>query len=120
MIARVWSARAASEEAPRYAAHLKDAVLPVVQQIPGYLGATLLESNASRASSASRAEGGTKDEVEIVVVTWWRSEDDVRAFAGENIGRAVVSAEARALLTQFDDTVRHFEVTFEDRSRLTS
>ena len=139
MIARVWTARASAANARRYAEHLRDAVLPVVQNVPGYAGATLLErrasgasgaSGASEASGASGASGGSRasgasgvtetgsaadDEIVITVITWWRSEADIRAFAGDNITRAVVTDEARGLLTQFDDTVRHFEVMLEDR-----
>jgi hypothetical protein len=127
MIARVWTARASGANARRYAEHLRDAVLPVVQRVPGYAGATLLEgrtSGASGASGASRANGASgvteagsaaDDEIVITVITWWRSEADIRAFAGDNITRAVVTDEARGLLTRFDDTVRHFEVMLEDR-----
>ena len=102
MIARLWTARAPAANAQRYAAHLKAAVLPLVQKVPGYSGATLLE----------RVDGS---EVAIVVMTWWRSMDDINAFAGADISRAVVADEARALLTQFDEQVRHFNVTLEDR-----
>jgi heme-degrading monooxygenase HmoA len=102
MIARVWTARAAASNALRYVSHLRDAVLPVVQKMPGYVGATLLE----------RQDG---DDIKIVVMTWWRSADDIRAFAGDDITRAVVTDEARALLAQFDREVQHFDVTLEDR-----
>jgi heme-degrading monooxygenase HmoA len=102
MIARVWTARAAASNALRYVSHLRDAVLPVVQKMPGYVGATLLE----------RQDG---DDIKIVVMTWWRSADDIRAFAGDDITRAVVTDEARALLAQFDREVHRFAVTLEDR-----
>jgi heme-degrading monooxygenase HmoA len=102
MIARLWTARASASNAPRYTAHLREAVLPIVQKMPGYVGATLLE----------RPDGG---DIAIVVMTWWRSADDIRAFAGDDITRAVVADEARALLARFDREVQHFDVTLEDR-----
>ncbi len=102
MIARVWTARASAANAPRYASHLRDTVLPILQAMPGYSGATLLERQ-------------DRDEVVLVVMTWWRSTDDIRAFAGNNIAVAVVADEAKALLTQFDGEVRHFDVALEDR-----
>jgi heme-degrading monooxygenase HmoA len=102
MIARLWSARAARASATPYAAHLRDAVLPRIKQLPGYQGATLLE----------RTDGS---EVEFVVITWWRSLDDIRAFAGNDSERAVVAGAARDLLQRFDDHVRHFDVALEDR-----
>jgi heme-degrading monooxygenase HmoA len=112
MIARLWTARASTVNARRYAEHLRDAVLPVVQRVPGYAGATLLER---RASGVTETGSTADDQIVITVITWWRSEADIRAFAGDHITRAVVTDEARGLLTQFDDTVRHFEVTLEDR-----
>ena len=81
--------------------HLRDAVLPQVRSLPGYEGATLLE----------RQDGA---ETEITVITLWRSLDDIRAFAGEPIERAVVTDEARALLASFDSEVRHFRVALQD------
>jgi len=34
----------------------------------------------------------------------------IRAFAGEHVERAVVEPEAAAVLTRFDQEVRHYEV----------
>jgi heme-degrading monooxygenase HmoA len=102
MIARVWTARALAANGPQYASHLRQTVLPVLQAMPGYLGATLLERQ-------------DRDEVAIVVMTWWRSADDIRAFAGNDIAAAVIADEAKALLTQFDREVRHFDVALDDR-----
>jgi hypothetical protein len=45
-----------------------------------------------------------------VAVTLWDSLDSIRKFAGDAIDRAVVEPEARAVLSSFDDFVRHFEV----------
>lgn len=50
------------------------------------------------------------DEVEFVAVTLWESLDAIREFAGAEIDHAVVGPEARALLSSFDDFVRHFEL----------
>lgn len=102
MIARLWRARSLRERAALYADHLRDAVLPRLRETRGYQGATLLE----------RADGA---EVEIVVLTWWRSVDDIRAFAGDDSERAVVAEQARSLLLDFDDRARHFVVALEDR-----
>jgi hypothetical protein len=48
--------------------------------------------------------------VEIIVLTFWRSLDSIRGFAGPDLEGAVVAEEAAALLTQFDRRVRHYEV----------
>ena len=100
MIARVWTARSARARVESYRRHLRDRVLPVLDRVTGYRGAQLLE----------RADG---DHVELIVMTWWQSLDDVRRFAGPNVERAVVADEAAALLERFDAAVRHFDVTVD-------
>src|SRR5262249_26061394 len=102
MIARVWSARTTPGKAPAYAEHLRRRVLPALRTIDGYEGALLLERPAG---------GGA---AEVVVVTFWRSEEAVRAFAGPDPGAAVVAGEAAALLAEFDRRVRHFTVALRD------
>lgn len=101
MIDRVWAARATVANAPAYVAHLRDEVIPTLRRLDGYLGARLLLREVG-------------DEVEIVVVTRWRSLEAVHGFAGDDIERAVVADEAAALLTGFDDRVTHFEVVLTD------
>ena len=100
-VARVWSAQTKPEQAGSYAEHLANHVLPVLRRLEGYLGATLLE----------RPGPGT---VEIIVVTWWRSLNDIRQFAGTDVEEAVVADEGAALLTWFDRRVRHYEVKLDD------
>lgn len=46
---------------------------------------------------------------------WFESLADVRSFAGEDYERAVVPAEARALLSRFDERSAHFEVRMDER-----
>ncbi|HEX5166245.1 MAG TPA: antibiotic biosynthesis monooxygenase [Thermomicrobiales bacterium] len=101
MIDRVWAARATPANAPAYVEHLRDHVLPTLRRVDGYEGARLLQ----------RLDGG---DVEMVVVTRWRSLASIRGFAGDDIERAVVADEAAVLLTGFDDRVAHFEVVLTD------
>jgi heme-degrading monooxygenase HmoA len=54
-----------------------------------------------------RDDGG---QVEFLVMTFWDSMDAVRRFAGEDPERAVVEPEARAVLAEYDELVRHYEV----------
>jgi hypothetical protein len=54
-----------------------------------------------------RADGGR---VEFLVMTLWDSMDAVRRFAGDNPEAAVVEPEARAVLSEYDNFVRHYEV----------
>jgi heme-degrading monooxygenase HmoA len=101
MIARLWSAQASKANAPRYAEHLRRHVLPAVRSLEGFEGATLLERDR-------------EDHVEILVITWWRALDDVRAFAGAELDVAVVAEDAQVLLDRFDADVRHFRIVLDE------
>ena len=70
---------------------------PQLERTEGFLGATIERVGGDRG-------------IEIVVVTRWASVDAIHAFAGEDIGLAVVEAEARAILSRFDTRVRHIEL----------
>jgi heme-degrading monooxygenase HmoA len=79
-------------------------VLPELQAIEGFRGATLL-----------RREDGA--EIEFLVLTRWASLEAIRAFAGDDIERAVVEPEAVAVLVSFDDRVRHYEVAHDAKGK---
>lgn len=101
MIERVWSARTTRDGAVKYADHFRRVVVPELTALVGYRGARLLEREL---------DGG----IEVVVVTRWHSLDAIRAFAGEELDRAVVHADAAALLSDFDRKVRHYGVVAGD------
>jgi heme-degrading monooxygenase HmoA len=101
MIERVWMARATREGAVKYADHFRRVVLPELAAIDGYRGARLLERELN---------GG----IEIVVVTRWQTLEAIRAFAGDELDRAVVHDAAAALFTDYDRKVRHFGVVAHD------
>ena len=71
-----------------------------------------LRRAAGDRGSSRRLSAGAADRrgLEFVAVTLWDSLDSIRKFAGDAIDRAVVEPEARAVLSSFDDFVRHFEV----------
>lgn len=48
--------------------------------------------------------------VEFLVITLWDSMDAIRKFAGDDPEAAVVEPEARAVLSDYDNFVRHCEV----------
>jgi heme-degrading monooxygenase HmoA len=50
------------------------------------------------------------DYVEFLVVTRWASMAAIREFAGNNAVGAVVPPEVRAMMIEYDKTVRHYEV----------
>jgi len=101
MIVRIWSAQSTEAKAPAYIEHLKTQVFPALRKVDGYGGAMLL----------TRA---TPEAVEVIVLTFWRSLDSIHGFAGADLEVAVVTEEAAALLTQFDQRVRHYDLALRD------
>jgi mannose-6-phosphate isomerase-like protein (cupin superfamily) len=103
MIARRWRGWAdGPAQADAYAAHFEGTVRPRLERIGGFVGATLERVPAD--------DGRT----EVVVVTRWASMDAIRAFAGDRVELAVVEPEARAVLAEVEDRVRHIELAQGD------
>ncbi len=96
MISRVWHGWTRREDADAYERMLRSTILPGIHRVAGYRGADLL-----------RRDGG--DEVEFVTVTLFDSMDAVRAFAGPDYEKAVIHADARSLLTRYDEQSAHYE-----------
>jgi heme-degrading monooxygenase HmoA len=94
MIARLWRGSAASAaNADAYQRHVRGKVLPELRKIAGHRGAQILRRDQ-----------------EFLVITLWESMDAIRRFAGSDPERAVVEPEAKAVLAEYDDVVRHYEV----------
>jgi heme-degrading monooxygenase HmoA len=100
MIVRTWHGRAPSSNPLAYSEHFGRTVLPELGRIEGFLGASLLRQDGP-------------DHVEFLVLTRWASMDAIRAFAGDDVRRAVVEPAAVAALASFDRTVEHYEVVQE-------
>lgn len=98
MIARVWHGWTDAGRADAYERLLFDSVVAGLERrgIDGYRGASVYRRDVP--------EG-----VEFVTTLLFDSLDAVRAFAGADL-RAVVPAEARALLSRFDERAAHYEV----------
>ena len=107
MIERVWSARTTRDKAVAYVAYFGRVVLPELAAVAGYRGHRLLQRTLS---------GHAADAIEIVVVTEWESLDVIRGFAGDDVDRAVVHDEAAALFTDYDQTVKHYELVSSNPS----
>ena len=101
MIVREWRGYAEGAGVERYFRHVTEHVFPELRKLPGHLAGFVLR----------RAVDG---EVEFAVVTVWESMAAVEAFAGTDVGKAVVEPEARAVLTRFDDFVTHYDVAHCD------
>jgi uncharacterized protein len=101
-VARLWKGRATAVKAGDYARHVAEKVFPQIRSIPGHRGAYLLR----------RSVGNS---IEFLVLTLWASMDAVRRFAGPEPEKAVVEPAARAVLSDFEEIVTHYElVAHED------
>ncbi len=99
MIMRIWRGRAEPTKAPDYESHFTETVAPGLARLAGHRGAWLLRR-------------ATEGKIEFLALTLWDSHNSIRAFAGDDIGRAHVEPRARAVLADFDDHATHYEVVF--------
>lgn len=97
MIARHWRALARSNEAQNYVDHLRADTFPALKKIPGFVDASILRRTVS---------GG----VEFLVATRWASMEAIETFAGSDPERAVVPANVVAMMIEYDQRVKHYQV----------
>jgi antibiotic biosynthesis monooxygenase (ABM) superfamily enzyme len=99
MICRLWRGWTTPENAEAYEAVVRGKVIPGIEarHIPGFRYIDLLR----------RESGG---EVEFTTLMWFDSLDCVRAFMGEDYSVSHVPAEARAVLSRFDERAAHCQV----------
>jgi heme-degrading monooxygenase HmoA len=71
--------------------------LPELEEIPGFIDVGL---------HRRRFEEG----VEFLVVTRWESMDAISKFAGSDTEAAVVPSEVAAMMIEYDQRAKHFEV----------
>lgn len=96
MIMRLWHGWTTNENADAYDQLVSTKILPAIHRIQGYQGAYLLRRPVE--------EG-----VEFITLTMWDSMDAVKEFDGGSGHTSVVPAEARAILSHFDDFAENFE-----------
>lgn len=101
MIARLWRGATRPEEADAYLDYLKKTGVKEYRATAGNLGVLGL-----RRIISGRAE--------FLLISLWESEEAIRAFAGQDTGRAVFYPEDDAFLIEKDEGVDHFEVAFQD------
>jgi heme-degrading monooxygenase HmoA len=96
VIIREWRGRATRSNSDAYPKHFRSAVVPELHRLPGFLGAHLCQ----------RDLGGT---IEFLVLTKWQSMAAIRAFAGDDTGKAIVEPGGAAALADFDGRAQHYE-----------
>jgi antibiotic biosynthesis monooxygenase (ABM) superfamily enzyme len=97
VISRQWRGLVRSDSAQIYVHHLRAETFPALRKLPGFVNASI----------HSRPFGNG---VEFIVITQWDSLDDIARFAGSDIEAAVVPSTAAAMMIEYDQRARHFEV----------
>jgi heme-degrading monooxygenase HmoA len=100
MIARTWTGAVRAADADAYVEYLHRTGFPEYAATPGNRGVLGLR----------RVVG---DRAEFLLFTLWDSEQAVRAFAGEDIERAVFYPEDDRFLIERGERVNHYEVVHE-------
>ena len=100
MIVRQWRAWASYGAADQYEQHFRDHVLPHLKSIDGFVRAELLR----------RDNYGV---IEFIALTTFESLDAIKAFAGERYSRAVVTPEAKELLSRYDERCVHYDLSVD-------
>jgi heme-degrading monooxygenase HmoA len=99
MIARTWAGATRAADADAYVDYLHATGFAAYRATPGNRGTLALR----------RIEG---DRAEFLLLTLWESEEAIRRFAGDDIGRAVFYPEDDRFLVARDQHVTHYEVVF--------
>ena len=98
MIARVWRGWTKREDADAYVEYIAETGLRESLALPGNRGAMIL-----------RRHDGPRTEFQTVIL--WDDLESIRAFAGEELERAVFFPEDERVLVERDAHVVHYEVT---------
>ena len=100
MIARIWQGATKADDATAYLDYLHGTGFPEYRATPGNLGVLAL-----RRVVDGRAE--------LLLLTLWESEEAIRRFAGDDIGRAVFYPEDERYLIEKGEQVSHYDVVFQ-------
>lgn len=101
MIARIWRGVTPADKADDYLAYLEATGLHDYRAIPGNRGVRVLR----------RIDG---EHAEFLLISLWDDYAAIRAFAGDDIERAVYYPEDDVYLLHKEPTVSPYEVVFED------
>lgn len=97
MIAREWKCLCPSRHRDGFLKHLYATGVAETAVLPGFCGYQILERELD-------------GDVEVTLVTYWTSLEDIQAFAGEDIGRAVLYRGDDVYEIVPETVVRHYAV----------
>jgi len=95
-IARVWHGRTTNDKAEAYTAYISSA-LPKFRAIPGNVGYQLMRETVGA-------------ETHFMVVSYWKSRDDIRAYAGEDINKTRHLPRDAEFLINPEQTVINYDL----------
>jgi heme-degrading monooxygenase HmoA len=102
VIARIWRGWTACDDAEAYVRYMEEIAAPDSLGKPGNCGSSVLH----------RQDG---DREEFLTISLWESLDVIRAFAGDDIERAVFYPEDDRYLVERELTVSHFDYSVRTR-----
>ena len=103
-VAREWKGRVAPARADEYHAHLLEGVKKM-RAIAGYLGVEVMRRDAEGA-------------VEFTVISYWKSREAIKAYAGQDIEKPHHLPIDREMLLELPTRVLHYDVTWTDLERV--
>ena len=96
MIARIWRGVTSAEQAEEYFAYLMETGLKDYRAVPGNRGVQVL-----RRTYEGKAE--------FLLISLWESYEAIRAFAGDDMERAVYYSKDQEFLLELEPKVTHYE-----------
>ena len=96
MITRIWHGRTTATNSDQYLNLMRTVAIPDYRTTPGNKGAYALR----------RVEGDT---AHFLMITFWESEDAVRAFAGDDISVAKYYDFDKKFLIELEPASTHYE-----------
>jgi len=97
MIARIWKGGNQEGDYEEVSAHLKATVLKDYDVTRGNLGYYVLTRQVGR-------------NTELLLLPLWRSMDDIKGFAGEDVEKAVYPPVDNEFILDLAPTVDHYEI----------
>jgi heme-degrading monooxygenase HmoA len=96
-VARIWRGAVRAADRQEYLRYLEDTGIAEYRDTPGNRSVQVLLRDVG-------------DRTEFMIVTLWDSRDDIVAFAGDDIERAVFYPEDDRFLVERGETVTHHDV----------
>lgn len=96
-VARMWRGEVPLARADEYEQYLKSAGVAKLRSIPGNLGVDTFRRTVG-------------DREEFVVISYWPSEETIRAYAGEDVTKARLLPRDPEFLIEPEPRVRHYQI----------